>query len=110
MPVLTSTYRTDFIWMPRTSEEAAGMRDDNSCGFHAWNDERGAVAYALSLGEGVVVGRVKLWGIVIHHEKGYRAQFAKIIALDTLLTEFSKDQTDKKVLVALRRHYGVERP
>lgn len=33
-----------------------------------------------------VYGRVALWGDIIEHELGYRAQFAKIISLDRYLT------------------------
>lgn len=34
-----------------------------------------------------VVGSVLLWGEVVEHERGYRAEFAKIASLDAALTE-----------------------
>lgn len=46
-----------------------------------------------------VVGTVKMWGEVVEHQFGYRAQFAKLNSLDTLYGEAS--------LSRLRDRYGV---
>jgi hypothetical protein len=109
LPVLTSCYREDFIWMPRQIEEAKGVGDYNQLGFHAWKDQRAAIRYSLELGPVVIVGRVKLWGTVIHHELGYRAQFAKILSLDTMIT-FHADAQERISMPILRHHYGVDGP
>jgi hypothetical protein len=34
----------------------------------------------------LVVGRVSLWGTVIEHEKGYRAENARILAFDDIVS------------------------
>jgi hypothetical protein len=108
LPILTSIYREDFIWMPGQIEEAEGVGDHNQLGFHAWRDERSALAYALGQGPVTAVGRVRLWGQVIHHERGYRAQFARIESLDTLLS--FNETIPRCSIETLRRHYGVEQP
>jgi hypothetical protein len=107
LPVLTSCYVTNYIWMPRAVEEAKHVEDYNQLGFHAWRDERQALGYAIGLGPVVIVGRVKLWGDVIHHEKGFRAQFAKIESLDTLIT-YHAEASERRSMGTLRRHYGVD--
>lgn len=63
-----------------------------------------------------VVGRVHLWGIVIEHEFGYRAEFARIVAIDgTINPKFDLRRSDyyhgrsftKFVLPQIREYYGV---
>jgi len=105
---VTSCYRTDYIWSPGKIEEekAALVRDRNAMGFHAWNNPNRAVGYAMSIGLGVVIGRVKLWGIVIHHQHGYRAQFAKIVSFDFVAEEACTKDDEK--LIELRKAYGLE--
>jgi hypothetical protein len=45
------------------------------------------------------MGRVKLWGDIVEHERGYRAEFAKITAIDAC--------TDGSKLTTLRARYAV---
>lgn len=47
----------------------------------------------------MAVGTVRLWGEVIEHERGYRAEFAKVHSLDHVFGEAD--------LAALRARYGV---
>lgn len=49
-----------------------------------------------------VIGRVKLWGNVIEHEKGFRAERARISALEEVFARPSLE------LDSLRRDYGLE--
>jgi hypothetical protein len=49
--------------------------------------------------DGFVAGTVKMWGDVVEHETGYRAQFAKLRSLDAVYGEGDLD--------ALRNRYGV---
>ena len=112
LPILTSCHITHFIWMPKRVEEAdKPVGDYNAHGFHAWNDERTANYYAMALPVPVVIGRVKLWGEVIHHERGYRAQYAKIMSLDTLVTHVALGPGDtrdtSRALKSLQQRYGV---
>jgi len=68
----------DYIWPPKQQYESDPTPTmDNNGGFWAFLDLKELIQsshYARS--ENVVFGRVAFWGIVIHHEKGLRAQYA----------------------------------
>lgn len=49
---------------------------------------------------GLAMGRVKLWGEVVQHQQGYRASFAKPIAIDKVY-----GSADTNLL--LRQNYGL---
>lgn len=51
-----------------------------------------------------IYGKVAMWGRVIEHELGYRAEWAKIISLDELLGPHTLTNNIR----ALRKRYGVE--
>ena len=51
----------------------------------------------------LVVGRVSLWGVVIEHEKGYRAQNARILAFDDIVSWSAFD--NQKALALLSKKY-----
>lgn len=62
----------------------------NSCGFHAWKTEAKARDFAqhnlpASSGYIVIIGEVELWGQVIEHAEGYRAEYAKIKSLTSCI-------------------------
>ena len=54
---------------------------------------------AFSEATAVVAGTIKMWGEVVEHQEGYRAEFAKLQSLDALRGDGD--------LNALREHYGV---
>lgn len=54
--------------------------------------------------EPYVIGRVSLWGDVIEHATGYRAQYAKIIELNDVL--YGGKPEEKEILHELRLAYG----
>jgi hypothetical protein len=51
----------------------------------------------------LVVGRVALWGVVIEHEKGYRAENARIHAFDDIVSWSAFD--NQKALALLSKNY-----
>jgi len=51
----------------------------------------------------LVVGRVSLWGVVIEHEKGYRAENARILAFDDVVSWSAFDT--QKALALLSKKY-----
>lgn len=78
----------EFEWDPEwTSEETRPIEGSHGCGFHAWKEFDDAANYRDSLGRynlnthDGIIGQVKLWGTVLEHELGYRAQFAKVHTL-----------------------------
>lgn len=109
-PLLCSVHMHKHVWMPGAVEEcdAGPDLDDHSAhGFHAWKDQRQAVNYAVECGPPIVIGTVKLWGTVLCHERGYRAQFAKIVSLDTLTARYDDPVIEERALRLMRKHYGV---
>lgn len=89
-------------------------------GVHAFKDEARALAYCRlyamqeAMFESIIyhgrpgcvpwrpfaIGTVALWGEVIEHEEGYRAEFAKVMSINRLIGEGGN-------LDELRALYGV---
>jgi hypothetical protein len=76
-----------YVWKPGANGPAQGMGVDGG-GFYAFKELSGAVELSggpRSTGRGrrypCAIGKVSLWGEIVEHELGYRAQFAKIIEL-----------------------------
>ncbi len=57
--------------------------------------------------DAVVVGTVKMWGQVIEHERGYRAQYARIASLDSIHTAPYLQEDAAEWLELLRKKHGV---
>ena len=119
LPVLVS-WSLNTAWPARRKLEAAceqhGPRPhrDHDCGIHAFKSRDDALAYAGCLPyeglsfvramEGracVAVGRVSLWGRVVAHRGGYRAQFAYPYELFLI-------DGDQGIARDLARRYAVE--
>lgn len=103
---LLRSYSAQYLWMPGAIEglqEGQRIEDYGSAGIHAFKDLRNAALYANP--ENSVVGSVKLWGDIVEYERGYHAEFAKIVSLDHILCS----GTGGSVLLAeLRERYGVQ--
>jgi hypothetical protein len=74
-------------WKPREMLEArcslgahAAPNAECTCGVYAHKTRKAAIRHARTIG-GAVVGEVELWGKVVEHEHGYRAQYARPCAL-----------------------------
>jgi len=93
----------DGVWMP-----GEPMTGDVECaGVHAWKTKNDAVCYATATHSAygvIVVGSVKLWGIVVEHEAGYRAEFAKIASVDLAPCQWRAGS----LLKAVRKQYQLE--
>jgi len=76
----------DEIWAPGEPMTARyGHLDDGmELGIHAFKLRRDAIRYHWKNvnAVGAVVGTVELWGDVIEHELGYRAEYAAIVSLE----------------------------
>jgi hypothetical protein len=59
---------------------------------------------------GMVVGQVALWGTVIEHERGYRAQYAypALIDLAPSMPGFPRPASLRRLAEAIRDRYGCE--
>jgi hypothetical protein len=83
----------------------------HSCGIHAFKAREDALAFpstweSLRFAHGVypehyVIGRVSLWGRVVEHERGYRAEVAYPSALELLLPQ-------EWLVLPLAARYGID--
>lgn len=85
------------IWAP--SEPMQGAI--STYGVHAWKTLSSTLQYGLSKERPVFVGQVELWGEIIEHEHGYRAEYAAIKTLDGCLGG------NEETLFSLRKRYKV---
>lgn len=109
----------------RLAQMCKGIESCTHCGIHAWKDidcqsptgRRADVCHSISFNRtlsdgfyrshgkrplGIVKGTVNLWGTVVVHALGYRAERAYPKTFDTLLVGVGVD------LVRLRNAYGLK--
>lgn len=107
-------YRLSSVAAPADWRPGQPMRGtptpDGSAGVHAWKTRQQAEQYAR--GDDIVVGQVELWGKVIEHELGYRAEYGAIKSLDALelvhpTTHSGICGSAPSVLRDLQQTYGV---
>lgn len=56
-----------------------------------------------------VYGRVALWGEVVEHERGYRAQYARVLSIDGIASHGGEAPGYiADTLGALQRRYGID--
>lgn len=68
-------------WLPKEPMKADRLAE--GYGIHCWRDKDDAIKYARDHVGGSVLGQIEIWGEVIEHEAGYRAEYANIIAIDS---------------------------
>jgi hypothetical protein len=115
--LLQSMFIENYPWRPGAVEHAPVLADTWGAGLHAFKTLKMAkqqYCYAYP-GEPIFYGEVALWGDVIEHETGYRAEYASIVSLICYRTEifdhadrffgFWKNRTLKRV----RSRYGLPR-
>lgn len=92
---MLTSMNMDDTWHPGVPMQ--GKPSDGSSGVHAWKTRMQAEAYAYGF---AVIGEIELWGEVIEHEYGYRAEYGAIKSL-VLSNSRSVD------LNTVRRTYGL---
>lgn len=102
------SFSADRIWAPE--ERMTGEPSDNgSDGIWAFKEKNRALKKMLegsynNESVGTVYGSVKLWGKIVEHELGYRAECAKIVSLEDVYIQ----QGDKQqILKDLRKQYSL---
>lgn len=124
---LRSVYQGD-IWPPGTILQGRGLDDWNERGIHAWKavTSKEYFIYLRSYLDAehtglfapptldcyqnrpaMVTGTVLLWGDVVEHERGWRAEFARVASLDWLYPDASMMGCERQTLDLLRLRYGV---
>lgn len=129
--LLRSVYQTD-QWTPGQVLEGRELGDWDSRGIHAWkssgskeyhdyirsylNQEGDFVFRTMMRGTDVearpamVTGTVFLWGDVVEHERGYRAEYARVRSLDWLYPDAGMMGREQETLDALRLKYAPSLP
>lgn len=127
---LRSVYQDD-IWPPGQPMQGRELGDWDSRGIHAWKSNAAKEfflyvrSYLNRAGDGgmfgpsimdchetrpaMVTGTVLLWGDVVEHERGWRAEFARVASLDWLYPDASMMGREAQTLDDLRRHYGLNK-
>lgn len=81
----------DSIWVPGELMDGKILSDHgqaDSGGIHAFKTMKEALRYGLpaaSQNTPMAIGRVKLHGEIIEHEKGYRAEFARVSHIEDVI-------------------------
>lgn len=93
----------DVIWGPGEPMDGKTKSTEEHCGVYAYKKLRDFLSQHT---DGLdVYGQVALWGDVIEHELGYRAEWAKIISIENTL---GKDRTHGFSLPQLREIYKLQ--
>lgn len=101
-------------WDPKrpvldTSYQGQKIADYNMVGIWSFKDKDDLYKeYICAWGESIypiIVGTAWLWGTVIEHEKGYRAQYATIKTLDEVIEAGWGAEKDDRLLEKLKAKY-----
>lgn len=100
---------TPAVWLP--GEPMRGtVGDRGGSGVYAFKKRTDAILAADGTPSAYAVGSVILWGDVVEHERGYRAERALIRSLDDVVWQpYPPWSSDIKAALAfLRERYGVD--
>lgn len=97
---LKSIHVRQHLWRNGAASTTPPTLDD-ALGLHAFKSYRAAIGYGVK--PPIVVGQVALWGVVIEHWNGYRAEHARVVRL-------SKGEYVERAAIALRLPWGPLRP
>jgi hypothetical protein len=130
--LLRSVYQSD-VWQPGQILEGRELGDWDQRGIHAWKDSgseqyhdyirsylnqgsdpfTAMILWGKTSARGVearpamVTGTVFLWGDVVEHERGYRAEYARVRSLDWLYPDADMMGREQQALDTLRRAYAL---
>lgn len=128
--LLRSVYQND-IWKPGEVLEGRELGDWDSRGVHAWKDPASKEyhnyirSYLNDMDDpfrwvlmrytveqpnrrpAMITGTVFLWGDVVEHERGWRAEFARVRSLDWLYPDETMMGREQQALSDLRAKYAL---
>ena len=118
--LLMSVFWDGYVWQPKGIEHSAVVDPLWGAGLHAFKTIKKATSdygFYGCPGDPLVIGEVALWGKVIEHERGYRAEYAAIRRLISIKDRsLGRHKTHEKGwrfwrrnkrLANLRDKYGV---
>lgn len=109
------SYSQDTLWVPDEALQGKVPGDQDSVGIWAFKSRDRAIRKAFNDKHEnfhnkqhpgtAVYGSVKLWGEVVEHADGYRAEYAKIVSLDDCALEGREQK--QELMANLRELYKV---
>ena len=78
-------------------------------GVHAWKTKAGVLKYIQGM-RNKVIGEVELWGTVIEHEDGYRAEYAAVKSLERVHNNVVYSPVPEEILAYLQGVYLEGKP
>lgn len=111
----------DVIWgsdEPMDGKIVCDHGQADSGGVHAFKSQREALSYAgvrpvnQSLhAQTLAVGRVKLFGRIVEHEEGYRAEYARVAEITDVFGDFKQPEEGRlKLIAVLNKRYCTKLP
>lgn len=97
------SYSQDVVWPPGEPVTGKVPSGEDGGGIHAFRDRRRLFEF-MKNGGPMVWGSVALWGDIVEHELGYRAENAAVRSIDG---SYPGGAVKDGVLAGLRRVYGV---
>lgn len=101
------------VWLPGEAMEGE-VEDSGPNGVHVFRERAGALSeltmYLKSTAaDSYALGSVLLWGEVVEHERGYRAERAKVVSIDDVVWKGQPPwhAETRAALAFLRERYGV---
>lgn len=97
------------LWLPGKPMRGREVDENMALGVHAFRTRENVLEYLFSGGAHytcdplIVLGRVHLWGVVIEHERGYRAE----MAYPKQFIRIFSNRESEAAMAALQKHYGM---
>lgn len=106
-----ASYSQDIIWAP--GEPMSGKPGDyDQAGIWAFKDKHRAIKKMLEDSyqgdRATIFGSVLLWGDIVEHEGGYRAQYASVRTIDDCYNGDGKKAARKTIIDDLRQLYNLK--
>lgn len=96
------SFSQEVIWPPGEAMEGRVSSEEHGAGVYAFKTKKLLFDFMRKETAGMIWGSVALWGDVVEHELGWRAQFAA-----SLEGQFPADGSAK--IDEIRKRYGLER-
>lgn len=108
---IKSAYK-DTIWAPGEAMTGDIGKDGHAHGVHAWKTKSLMLQYGGEYATQHVcaVGSVRLWGEVVEHERGYRAQYGAVAGFEDVIGQGVNVENKPRVLEHLRKLYQPSPP
>lgn len=98
------SFKSDALMQEEWAEMQQALRDLNTVDLQLIRNSS-YVDHPMVEAVAAVCGTIKLWGQVVEHERGYRAEFARIVSLDAIYALGYDDGWSTQALHELKQRY-----